>query len=152
MSDLTLQDRVDVDLKQAMRDRDDVAKLTLRSVKTALTQASKEEGEVVLDDEAAEAIIQIEAKRRRDAAAEYKKAGRQDRVDEELAELAVLERYLPKQLSEAEIETIVTETIAELGADSMRDMSKVMPAVLAKTGGLADGKAVNQVVRRQLQG
>lgn len=152
MSDATIQERVDADLKQAMRERDDVAKLTLRSVKTALTEASKESGQSMLDDDAAEAIVQREAKRRRDAATEYKKADRPDRAAEELAELAVLEQYLPKQLSEAEIETIVTETIAEVGATSMQDMGKVMPAVLAKTGGLADGKAVNQVVRQQLQG
>lgn len=151
MDELTLQERINADLTQAMRDRDDVAKLTLRSVKTSLAEASKADGQQTLDDPTVEAVIQREAKRRRDAAAEYRKAGRDDRVDEEMAELAVLERYLPQQLTGAEIEAIVAETIAELGATSMRDMGTVMPAVLAKTGGLADGKAVSQVVRQQLQ-
>lgn len=151
MSETSLQERIDVDLTQAMRDRDQVAKLTLRSVKTALTETSKSEGQPRLDDATSEAVIQREAKKRRDAAAEFRKVGRDDRAEEELAELAVLERYLPRQLTSTEINEIVAETITELGATSMSDMNKVMPAVMAKVKGLADGKAVNQVVRQQLQ-
>ena len=151
MSEPSLQDRINDDLTQAMRDQDQVAKLTLRAVKTALTETSKAEGQAQLDDATAEAVIQRQAKQRRDAAAEYSKAGRDDRAAEELAELAVLERYLPQQLTEEQIQEIVAAAITELGATSMADMSTVMPAVLAKTKGLADGKAVSQVVRQQLQ-
>lgn len=151
MSSLTLEARVDSDLTQAMRDQDQVSKLTLRAVKTGLAQARKQNDNQPLTDDEALVVLQREAKQRRDAAAEYEKAGSTDRAAAELAELAVLERYLPQQLSEDEIGRIVDETIAQLGATSMRDMGAVMSAVMPKTSGLADGKVVNQVVRQRLQ-
>lgn len=147
-----LQARIDADLKQAMRDRDDVTKLTLRAVKTALTEATKAEDASALDDQAVMAVIQREAKRRRDAAAEFEQLGDQARAEQERAELAVLEVYLPKQLSEADIEAIARDVIADLGATSMKEMGQVMSAIMPKVQGVADGKAVNQVVRRLLSG
>ena len=115
MTETTLSQRIDEDLKQAMRAKDDVAKLTLRSVKTALTEAGKAGAEShAVDDEAALAVIMKEAKRRRDAMAEYEKAARTDLVASEAAELAILERYLPQQLSEAEIQAIAQEVILSL--------------------------------------
>lgn len=147
---MSLQTQIAADLTQAMRDKDDVAKLTLRAVKTAITEAEKESDKDVLSNEEIEQIVQREAKRRRDAAAEYEKAGKPERIAEELAELAILERYLPKQLSDSEVEDIVRETIAEVGATSMADMKKIMPAVMPKVSGRADGKAVNQAVRKLL--
>lgn len=147
---MALQAQITEDLTQAMRDKDNVAKLALRAVKTAITEAEKNSDKETLSNDEIEQIVQREAKRRRDAAAEYEKAGQPDRIAEELAELTILERYLPKQLSESEIEDIVRETIAEVGATSMADMSKVMPAVMPKVSGRADGKAVNQAVRKLL--
>ncbi len=151
MSEKMLVQRIDDDLKDAMRAKDDVAKLTLRSVKTALAEASKSGSDAhVLSDDDALAVIAKEAKRRRDAMAEYEKANRTDLADAEAAELAVLERYLPKQLSEAEIQLLAQAVIAEVGATSMREMGQVMSALMAKVAGQADGRAVNTVVRKLL--
>ena len=96
-----LPTRIDADLKQAMRDRDEVTKLTLRSVKTALTEARTSGVQHALNEDEVLAVVQKEAKRRRDAAAEYERLGDPNRAAAELVELAVLERYLPRQMSEA---------------------------------------------------
>ena len=143
--------RIDEDLKTAMRARDEVTKLTLRAVKTALTEASiGGTDRHAVDEAGALAVVQREAKRRRDAAAEYEKAGSPERAAQELAELAVLERYLPRQLTEAEIEEIARDVIAQVQAQSMADMGQVMSAIMPRVAGVADGRAVNQVIRKLL--
>ena len=143
-----LEIQIDLDLKDAMRNKDAVTKLVLRSVKTALTEEAKSTSQhAVLSEDEVMDVIQREAKRRRDAAAEYEKAGRSDRAAEELAELTVLERYLPQQLSEDEIRVLATEVIAQIDATSMRDMGAVMSVIMPKVAGRADGRRVNQVVR-----
>ena len=143
--------RIDDDLKQAMRNQDNIAKLTLRAVKTALTEATKTgSGAHNLNDEQVMAVIQREAKRRREAATEYDKVNATLLAEQERAELAILERYLPRQLSESEIEIIAHEVIAETGATSVGDFNKVMPVMMGRVAGVADGKAVSQVVRRLL--
>ena len=109
---LTLAQQIDADLKTAMLARDETAKLTLRSVKTALSAATKTEDAPQLDDALVQSVLQREAKRRRDAAAEYEKAGSPERAAQELAELAVLERYLPQHLTDAEVEAIVVAVIS----------------------------------------
>lgn len=141
---------LDADLKQAMRDRNNIAKLALRAVKTALTESQKASEEHSLTEADVQAIIYKEVKRRRDSAAEYEKVGATENASAELAEVAVLEKYLPKQLDEAEVEEIVREVIAETGATTMRDMGKVMSAAMPRVQGVADGKVVNQIVRRLL--
>ncbi|MCB0060822.1 MAG: GatB/YqeY domain-containing protein [Caldilineaceae bacterium] len=146
-----LETRLDADLKQAMRDKDTVAKLALRAVKTALTEARKAGVDHTLTEEQVQATIYKEVKRRRDSAAEYEKVGASTNAAAEMAEVAVLEQYLPRQLDEAEVEAIVRDVIAEVGATSMRDMGKVMAATMPRVQGVADGKLVNQVVRRLLQ-
>lgn len=142
--------RIDADLKQAMRAQDTIAKLALRAVKTALTEASKAGSDHSLTDDQVMAVIQREAKRRREAAAEYDKVGAATPAEQERAELAVLEQYLPRQLTEAEIETLARAVIAETGATSARDMNKVMPVMVARVAGSADGKLVSQIVKRLL--
>ena len=144
--------QIDNDLKQAMRDRNDVAKLALRAVKTALTEASKASEDHQLAPEQVLSIIQKEVKRRRDSAAEYEKYNAPDKAAAELAEVAILEGYLPRQLSEAEVETIVREVIAEVGATSPRELGKVMAAAMARMQGVTDGRMVNGVARRLLSG
>lgn len=148
--DLVLQ--IDLDLRQAMRERDEVRKLTLRSVKTALTEASKEGSDHTLSQERVIAVIQKEAKRRIEAAEIYRSAGETARADSEMAELAVLETYLPRQLSETEIEVVAREVIAEVGATSPREIGKVMSPLMARLSGRADGKLASAVVRRLLGG
>lgn len=152
---MSIQQQINEDLKNAMRARDDVAKLALRAVKTALTEAVKSgdgnaDSDGLLDDAAVQEIVQRQAKRRREAAAEYEKADQPERAAQELAELMVLEVYLPQQLSEEEITTIVRAALAETGASSMKEMGKVMSAAMPKIAGRADGKVVNQIVRTLL--
>lgn len=142
--------RIETDFKQAMRAQDAVAKLTLRAVKTALTEAAKSGADHALSDEEVLAVVQREAKRRREAMAEYDRLGATDQAKQEQAELAVLEAYLPRQLEESEIEEIVRGVIAQTGASSPRDMGQVMSPVMAQVGGRADGKQVSQIVRRLL--
>ncbi len=142
--------RIDADLHQAMRDRDETRKLTLRSAKTALTEASKQGADHHLSHEKVIAVLQKEAKRRREAALEYEKAGAQARMQAELDELAVLEEYLPRALSDAEIEALARAVIAEVGAASLQDLGRVMSPLMARTGGRADGKQVSAIVRRLL--
>jgi uncharacterized protein YqeY len=133
-----------------MRDQNTIAKLALRAVKTALTEASKAGADHSLSDEQVMAVIQREAKRRREAAAEYERFGATAPAEQERAELAVLEQYLPRQLSEAEVEEMARTVIAETGASSPRDLNKVMPVLMARVAGSADGKVVSQIVRRLL--
>lgn len=148
---MTLAARIDADLKQAMRDRDETAKLTLRALKTALLQA-RASGAAAheLSEEEVLDVVRREAKRRRDTADEFEKVGASEHAAVEMAEYAILQRYLPRQLDDAELEAIVRAVIAELGATSIKQLGQVMPAVLAQTGPRADGKRVNQVVRRLL--
>lgn len=146
----TLIQRIDDDLKQAMRDKNEVAKLTLRSVKTALTEARTSGAEHVLAEGEVLAVLQKEAKRRRDAAAEYERVGDPQRAAAEMAEMAVLDKYLPRQMDEAEIEIVARRAIAEVGATSPKQMGAVMSAIMAEVGAKADGKLVSQVVRRLL--
>lgn len=148
---MSLAARIDADLKQAMRDRDETAKLTLRALKTALLQAraSGAAAHELAEEEVLD-VVRREAKRRRDTADEFEKLGAPERAAAEMAEYAVLQRYLPQQLDDAELEAIARAVIAELGATSIKQLGQVMPAVLAQTGARADGKRVNQVVRRLL--
>jgi hypothetical protein len=146
----SLWSRIDADLKDAMRAQDTITKLALRSAKTALTEASKAGADHTLSDDQVVGVIQREAKRRRDAAAEYTQLGALENAAQEEAELAVLERYLPRQLGEIEIEVLARDVIATTGATSARDLGKVMPVLMARVAGIADGKLVSQVVRRLL--
>ncbi|HRJ44599.1 MAG TPA: GatB/YqeY domain-containing protein, partial [Caldilineaceae bacterium] len=137
MSEQTLLDRVNNDLKEAMRRKDETAKLALRSMKSAILEAQKSgdySGD--LSDDELTVVIAKTAKQRRDAIVEYERVGRADLAAVEFAELAVIEVYLPRQLSAAEIETIVAEVIAQTGAQSMKDISKVMPAALEREASL----------------
>lgn len=142
--------QIDADLKQAMRDKDEVAKITLRSAKTALTEARTSGAEHALSRAEVLAVLQKEAKKRRDAAAEFEKYGDPQRAGAELAEMRVIEKYLPRQMEEAEIEVVARRAIEQVGATSPKQMGAVMSAVMAEVAGKADGKTVNQVVRRLL--
>ncbi|MFZ1756851.1 MAG: GatB/YqeY domain-containing protein [Caldilineaceae bacterium] len=151
MSQPSLLDRVNNDLKDAMRAKDDTAKLALRSVKSAILEAQKSGNfSDELSEEDLTQVIAKTAKQRRDTIAEYERVGRSDLAANESAELAIIERYLPRQLSPEELEVIVRAVIAETGATSMREMNVVMPAILQQVAGQADGRAINQIVRRLL--
>jgi len=117
----------------------------LVEARTATDNQPLTEGEAIT-------VLQKLAKRRRDTALEYEKLGSTERAQAELAEAAILERYLPRQLDEAEVETIVRAVIAQKGATSVRDMGVVMGPAMEQVAGRADGKVVSQVVRRLLTG
>lgn len=144
-----LKEKLMDDLKAAMRDKDALKKDTVQMIRAAILQIEKDNGIQVDDDKIIE-IIAKEAKKRKDAAADFEKSGRQDLIDRNNKELEVINSYLPAQLSKEEIETIVKEIIAEIGATSMKDMGNVMKEAKAKIGASADGKTINEVVRALL--
>jgi uncharacterized protein len=150
---MPLKDRLRADLTTAMKARDEVRTRTLRM---ALTSVSNEEvaGKAVreLSDDEVLKILTRESKRRREAAAAFAEAGRDEQAAAERAEEAVLSGYLPAQLSDAEVADIVTAAIAETGASGMPAMGQVMKAVTPKVAGRAEGSRVAAEVRRQLAG
>lgn len=137
-------------LKEALRAGDTVRKNTLRLVLTAIKEAEVREQEE-LDDAAILSILQKEVKSRQETAEEAKKAERQDLVQAAKDEIAVLEDYLPQQMSAEELEKLIDAAIAETGASSPADMGSVMKAVLPQVQGRADGGQVSQMVRAKLQ-
>ena len=148
---MTLEERLDADLKEAMRSGDSVRKLAIRAVKTALTEAKVAGTEQrTLTDEDVLRLIQRQVKQRRDSIAEFAKGGRTDLISQEEAEIAVLEQYLPAQLGEAEIRARAQGVIAELGATDQKAMGPVMKRLTADLRGQADGALVSRVVRELL--
>ncbi|TNF69162.1 MAG: GatB/YqeY domain-containing protein [Bacteroidetes bacterium] len=148
---MSLQDRVMQEMKAAMKARDSVTLESLRAIKSALLLARTEKGGgKELSEADGVVLVQKLVKQRKDSAAIYKEQGREDLAGPELAQVAVLERFLPQQLTEEEIEDIVGKAIAELGASSMKDMGRVMGAVSQQLAGKADGKTIAMIVKSQL--
>jgi uncharacterized protein YqeY len=133
-----------------MKAKDKVRKSTITLIRAAILQEEKDKQIENLEDSDIEAIISNQYKQRKDSLKEFEKAGREDLVDQTKAEMAIIKDYLPKQLTNEEIESIVEGTIQETGAESMKDMGKVMKSVMPKVKGKADGKVVNQIVREKL--
>lgn len=148
---MTLFDKVSEDIKEAMKARDKVRLETLRNIKKVFLEAKTAPGaNDTLEDADAFKILQKLAKQGRESARTYTDNGRQDLADAELAQAAVIEEYLPKQLGEDEIEAEVRKVIADTGAQSMKDMGKVMGFVSKQLAGRADGRAISAVVKRLL--
>ena len=143
LQDLTKQ------MVSAMKSRDKETLATVRMLKAAVQNAQIEAGHDLTPDEEV-AVMSREYKQRKESLAEFEKVGRQDLVDQTKAELAVVEQYLPKQLSADDVQKIVQETIDQVGASSVKDFGKVMGAVMPKVKGQADGKIVNQAVKAAL--
>ena len=137
-------------IKEAMLAKDSVRLTTLRAIKSAFLVAQTEKGAGELNDAAMQKIIQKQVKQRKDAATIYLEQNRQDLADDEMAQLAVLEEFLPEQLSEDKIREVVTAVISQVGASSMADMGKVMGAANQQLAGKADGKLIAQVVKSLL--
>lgn len=148
---MSILDTLQNDMKLAMKNKDQLTLSTIRMVKSSVGYAQIEKGRELTDDEIM-AVLTKEAKQRRESIEAAKAGGREDIAKQESAELAVLERYLPEQLSEGEVEAIVKEIIAEVGAVDIKDRGKVMGPVMQKTRGRVDGKLVNQVVEKILRG
>ena len=144
-----LRERLQQDLHQAMRSRDERRKAALRMVIMAI-QFAEAESARDLDDADIIELIRREVKRREEAVSMMREAGREDRVAEELPELEILKAYLPAQLDETEIRALVQSVIEEVNANSPRDLGKVMGAVMPRIKGRADGRVVSKVARELL--
>ncbi|MCS7294011.1 MAG: GatB/YqeY domain-containing protein [Chloroflexota bacterium] len=147
----TLKERLQADLADALRSKDEVRKAALRMVLAAIRNAEIEQ-QRPLDDAGVIAVLQKQAKLRRESIAEFERGGRADLVEKERAELALIERYLPQQATPEEIEQAARRVIAETGASGPRDLGKVMPILMKEFAGRADGRQVNEIVRRLLGG
>ena len=139
------------DLKTAMREKDGDTRSTLRMMQAAIKQVEVDGGKT-LDDEGVLAVLTKQAKQRRESLATYEEAGREELAVTERTELAVIERYLPTLMSREEVEAVVKETVAQVGASGPGDMGKVMGRVMGQLKGKADGGLVNQVVKAVLLG
>ncbi|MEQ1575717.1 MAG: GatB/YqeY domain-containing protein [Vicinamibacterales bacterium] len=149
---MPLTEQVNADITTAMKGREQTRLSALRMLKAAIMNKGVEKGRDLDDAEVLQVVASL-VKQRRDSVEQFSKAGRADLVEKENAEIAVLERYLPPAASAEQIDTAVAAAIAETGASSPRDMGKVMKAVMPKLAGAsADGRAVNEAVRRKLGG
>ena len=149
---MTLQQRVDSDLKEAMRAKDATKLNVLRMLKSALKYAAiaKSDAEAELSEAEAVQVIRKQAKQRQDSIESFEKGGRAELAEKEKAEIAVLNQYLPQAMSVAELQKIVADTIREVGASSRAQMGAVMKALQPKIAGRADGKTLSAEVSRQL--
>lgn len=148
---MMLFDQISEDIKSAMKARDKVRLETLRNIKKVFLEAKTAPGaNDTLEDDAALKIIAKLAKQGKETAVTYTQAGRQDLADAELAQVTVLESYLPKQLTEEEITAIVKTIIAETGASSMKEMGKVMGIANKQMAGKADGRVISGIVKALL--
>jgi len=146
-----VQDKLMADLKEAMRGGDKVRQSVIRMVRAAVHNAEIAKG-AALEDSDVLGTIAKEAKQRRESIAEFKKGNRQDLVDKEEAELAILLEYLPQQMSREEIEAAARRVIEEVEARGPGDKGKVMPRLIAELKGKADGRDINAVVTELLSG
>ncbi len=144
-----LKEKLLEDLKQAMKEKNVIRKNVVQMVRAAILQVEKDKQIEVTDEQIVE-IIAKEAKKRKDSIADYEKSGRQDLLDQIKQEIAILEEYLPEQLSEQEIEEKVKAIITNLGASSMKDMGKVMKTAKEELGASADGKTINEIAKKLL--
>ena len=146
---MSLKEILAEDLKSAMKDKDTVRKNTVQMVRAAVLQFEKDK-KVTLDDEGVLEVIAKQLKQRKDSLPDYEKSGRDDLIAELKAEIDVLMKYLPEQLTKEELEVIVKEAIVETGASSIKDMGKIMATVMPKTKGRADGKMINEIAKAML--
>lgn len=144
-----LKERLLEDLKECMKTKNTVRKNVIQMVRAAILQVEKDK-QIILEDSQIIDIIAKESKKRKDSLTDYEKSGREDLIIEVKEEIAILAQYLPKQLTVEEIENIVKEIIEIENATSMKDIGKVMKAAKEKMGATADGKTINEVVKKLL--
>jgi len=152
---MSLKDRISDDIKTAMKAKDKLRLETVRSIKKVILEREtlvRPSGQAALTpDQELEVLTQL-AKQRKDSVAQYTKAGRDDLATQEAQELAIIEEYLPQQLSDAEVEAVIDELIAQTGAASAKDMGKVMGPAMQQLKGRADGGKVQALVKAKLAG
>ena len=150
---MSLKDRIGEEIKSAMKAKDKIRLETVRGIKKAILEkevALRPKGQDSLTEEQEIELLVQQAKQRRDSIEQYQNAGRDDLAEKESQELAIIETYLPKQLDDSEIETILDEIIAAVGATSAKDLGKVMGAAMKQLKGKADGKKIQAMVKSKL--
>jgi uncharacterized protein YqeY len=147
---MNLTERVNEDLKTAMKTRDEVKIRSLRSIKSAFLLLQTAEGQAPVTDEACLKALQKLAKQRRDSLEQFRNAGREDLATKEQEELEVLESYLPAQMDEATLRSPIASLIAREGAQGAKDLGKVMPLTMKAFGSVADGKLISALVKELL--
>ncbi|MPN02485.1 putative protein YqeY [bioreactor metagenome] len=145
----SLKERLQQDWKDALKQKQKFKASVISMAKAAILMAEKADGSSLNDDQIIE-VLAKEVKQRRDAMQEFEKGNRQDLVDNAVAEIEILLEYLPKQLTEDEVRQIIVESAEKLGANSMKDMGKIMSDIRPKVNGRADGKIVSQIVKDYL--
>ena len=144
-----LKEQLASDLKDAMKAKDEIKKNAVQMVRAGVLQVEKDK-KITLDDEGIIEVVAKEVKKRKDVLPDFEKAGRADLIEATQREIEILTKYLPSQLTEEELDKIVSETVSETGASSMKDMGKVMSALMPKVKGRADWKTVNELVKKHL--
>ena len=146
---MAIKDKLKDDLKAAMLEKDTVRKNVVQLIKAGVLQVEKDK-KITLDDEGVLDVIAKQLKQRRDSLPDYEKSGRDDLIAQLKREMELLMEYLPQQLTRDELVEIVKDAIAETGASEIKDMGKIMAAVMPKTKGRADGKEINAIARELL--
>jgi uncharacterized protein YqeY len=146
---MNIQVEISAALKDAMREKNEAKLASLRSVLTAIKNREKEVRRSLEDPEVI-SLISTQIKQRKESIDHYRKAGREDLVKAEESEMHILQAYMPEEISADEMSLAIDEIITEVGAVSMKDMGKVMKATMAKLTGRADGRAINEMVRKKL--
>jgi len=147
---MSLTEKINTDIKEAMKARDKEKLDALRAIKSALMMEATKDGSGEVSEEVEMKILQKLHKQRKDAAALYQEQGREDLVHDEVFQAEIIEAYLPAQMSEEEIRVVVKEIIATTGASSSADMGKVMGAAMGQLTGKADGKIISKLVKENL--
>ncbi|MDJ0660163.1 MAG: GatB/YqeY domain-containing protein [Crocosphaera sp.] len=148
-----LKEKLTENIKQAMKAKDKIRLETIRSLKKVILEKEVEvrpKGQTELTPEQELEVLAQQAKQRRDSIEQYRQGGRDDLADKEAQELAIIETYLPRQLATEEIEAIIEQIIASVGANSPKDMGKVMGPAMKELKGKADGKQVQEIVKAKL--
>jgi len=146
---IMLKEKLLEDLKECMKTKNVIRKNVIQMVRAAILQVEKDK-QIVLEDKQIIDIIAKEAKKRKDSLADYEKSAREDLISQVKEEIEILLEYLPKQLSEEELEKIITKIIQDENASSMKDMGKVMKIAKEQIGVAADGKTINEIVKKLL--
>ncbi len=146
---MSLNAQIKNDIKEAMRAKETVKRDTLRNIQASIKQIEVDERRDVTDSDV-ETVLMKYLKQREDAKAQFAEAGRNDLVEKEDAEIAIVKAYLPEPMDDAELESVLKEVITSVGAESMKDMGKVMGGAKAAIGSRADGGRINQMVKKLL--
>jgi len=146
-----LQEKIPQDLKEALRGKRELELSVLRMLQSSIKNKEIEKQKKELSDEEVIEVVSTEVKKRREAAAEFEKVNRQEAADREKAEIEILMKYMPAQMSEDEIRVQVKKAVADSGADGIKDLGKVMKIIVPALKGKADGAVINRIVREELE-